>query len=289
MGEGDAEDDNQESARLLVISDEKFPPEWLRMAQAIGFDYDLSVSSQALTLLKSSLYHAALVNLSAPPQSLALIEQARNLTNCRQVPLAVLAERENLNAAFKAGASFALPRPITPELLENTLGAIYRVVLGLRRQYARYRVELPLILQLEGRAIEAKATDIGTGGMALVASEPLPLQTKVSVRFKLPGSEQEIVVVGEIRWTDHLGRAGLSFNLFAEPGRHALDDWMARRHLGIERRLPALPPPPPAASVASFEVPPEPAPLAGRIVLGAFFAIFSLLMLAFWIYFAITS
>ena len=38
-----------------------------------------------------------------------------------------------------------------------------------------------------------------------------------------------------------------------------------------------------------FEAPPEPAPRAGRIVLGAFLALFSLMMLAFWIYFAITS
>jgi len=277
----------EDAGRLLIISEEQVSLDLLRAAQGVGFDYDVCDFSQAVASLKTNAYHAALVNAGTSEKALALIAEARNLSNCRQVPIAALVEAKDVNSAFRSGASFALPRPVTPELLENTLGAVYRIAVGLRRQSARYRVQVPLTLVLDGHTIEAKVTDIGTGGMALVASEPLVSGASVSIRFTLPGGEQEIVAVGEIRWTDYQGRAGLCFNALAEGGRAALDDWMARRHLGMEAAAPKrLPRADPFAN--TFEVAAKHS-TRGRALLGAFLGFFCLIMLGFWIYFALTS
>jgi hypothetical protein len=197
-----------------------------------------------------------------------------------------------VNSAFRAGASFVVPRPVTSDLLKNTLAAIYRIAVGLRRQYARYRVEMPLILTVAERSIDAKATDIGDGGMALVASEPLTSGAVVSVRFVLPGSQEQIVVVGEIRWADHLGRAGFSFNTIAGAGRAPLENWLARRHAGIDHPVPLHAPVtieqrPPLVTTADKAA--DLGRRTARIALSAVLVAFCLFVLGFWAYIALTS
>jgi PilZ domain-containing protein len=214
------------------------------------------------------------------------------ISTCRQVPIVVLADPEDVNSAFRAGASFAVPRPVTPDLLRNTLAAIYRIAVGLRRQYARYRVEMSLSLTVADRSINAKVTDIGNGGMALVASEPLATGTVVSVCFVLPGCEEQIVAVGEIRWTDPYGRAGCSFNSIAGTGRASLENWLARRHAGIDHPGPSQAPAtvaqrPPQATTADEAA--DPAAKTTRIFLSGVLVAFCLFVLGFWVYIALTS
>src|SRR5512147_1579335 len=136
-----------ESAPLLLItSANQVEPDLLLEAQAVGFDCDVCMLPQALSLLKSGVYIAAVVDVGTPEETFSLIEQARGNSTCRQVPIVALADPTDVNSAFRAGASFAVPRPFTPDLLRNTLAAIHRIAVGLRRQYARYRVELSLSL-----------------------------------------------------------------------------------------------------------------------------------------------
>jgi len=242
--------------------------------------------------LKSSAYHAAFVDIGAPEEALSLIEQARGISTGRQIPSVALADPADVNSAFRAGASFAVPRPANPDLLRNTLATIYRIAVGLRRQYARYRVEMPLTLTCGGSSSDAKATDIGDGGIALVASEPLVSGSVVSVRFVLPGSEEQIVAVGEIRWADRHGRAGLCFNSLAGTGRASLENWLARRHAGLDHPVPlhapvALVQRPPLVTTADAAT--DPARRTASFALSAVLVAFCLFVIVFWIYVALTS
>lgn len=211
------------------------------------------------------------------------------MPTCRQVPIVALADPGDLNSAFRAGASFAVPRPVAPDLLENTLCAIYRLAVGFRRQYARHPVELPLTLVLNGRSIEAKATDIGTGGMALGSPELLDSGAIVTVRFALPGSEEQITALGEIRWTDRQGRAGLRFNSVADNGRGVLQNWIVGRHTSAEHSLPS---PSPQQRVSVPEASDDvfsPARDTDNTALIVFLIACSLLVVGFWIYIALTN
>ena len=283
----------RESAPLLLItSADQVESNLMLEAQAVGFDCDVCMFPQALSLLKRNAYYAAVVDVGAAQEAFSLIEQARGNSTCRQVPIVALADPTDVNSAFRAGASFAVPRPFTPDLLRNTLAAIYRIAVGLRRQYARYRVELSLSLTVEDRSINAKATDIGNGGMALVASEPLASGTQVSVCFVLPSCEEQIVAVGEIRWTDHYGRAGLCFNSIAGTGRASLENWLARRHAGLDHPVPSRAPAalvqsPSQATTADAAV--DPARKTTRIFLSGVLVAFCLFVLGFWVYVAFTS
>jgi len=282
-----------DSAPLLIITAaDQVGSDLLLEAGAVGFDCDVCMFPQALSLLKSGGYIAAVVDIGAPEEAFSLIEQARGNSPGRQIPIVALADPADVNSAFRAGASFAVPRPVTADLLRNTLAAIYRIAVGLRRQYARYRIEMSLTLTVAERSINAKATDVGNGGMALVAAEPLASGTAVSVCFVLPGSEEQIVAVGEIRWNDPYGRAGLSFNSIAGTGRATLENWLARRHAGIDQPVashaPAtLVPHPPQATTADAAL--DPARKTTRIFLSGVLVAFCLFVLGFWIYVVLTS
>lgn len=60
------------------------------------------------------------------------------------------------------------------------------------------------------------ARNISTTGMFVEMSDPLPLQTKVIVRFQVPGDEGSICAIGRVQnqyrvhYTDHRGLRGLS-------------------------------------------------------------------------------
>jgi CheY-like chemotaxis protein len=282
-----------ESARVLLItSADQVGPDLLLQTQAVGFDWDVCTFPQALSFLQSNAYHAAVVDVGAPEEAFSLIAQARGISTGRQIPIVALADPADVNSAFRAGASFVVPRPVTSDLLGNTLAAIYRIAVGLRRQYARYRVQVQLSLTVAGRSIDAKATDIGDGGMALVASEPMTSGAGVSVRFVLPGSEEQIVAVGEIRWADHHGRAGFCFNSIAGTGRASLDNWLARRHAGIDHPVPLHAPVtleqrPPLVTTPDEAA--DPARRTGRLALIVVLAAFCLFVVGFWAYIALTS
>jgi CheY-like chemotaxis protein len=277
---------------LLITSAPQVASDLLAEAQEVGFDCDVCMFPQALSLLKSGAYIAAVVDVGTPQEAFSLIEQARGISTSRQVPIVALANPGDVNSAFRVGASFAVPRPVTPDLLRNTLAAIFRISVGLRRQYARYRVEMSLSLTVADRSINAKATDIGNSGMALVAAEPLLCGTVVSVCFVLPGCADQIVVVGEIRWTDPYGRAGLCFNSIAGTGRTSLENWLARRHAGIDHPEPSHAPAtvaqlPPQATTADKAA--DPAAKTTRIFLSGALVAFCLFVIGFWIYIALTS
>jgi CheY-like chemotaxis protein len=283
----------QDSTRVLLITSvDQVEPDLLLQAQAVGFDWDVCTFPQALSFLQSSAYHAAVVDVGAPEEAFSLIEQARGISTGRQIPILALADPEDVHSAFRAGASFVVPRPLTPDLLRNTLATIYRIAVALQRLYARYRVEVTLTLTFAERSINAKATDIGDGGMALVAAEPLASGEVVSVCFVLPGSEEQIVAVGEIRWADHLGRAGFSFNSIAWTGRASLENWLARRHAGIDQPVPMHAPVileqrPPLVTTADKAA--DPARRTARLALSAVLVAFCLFVIGFWAYIALTS
>ncbi|MGI9102619.1 MAG: PilZ domain-containing protein [Terriglobales bacterium] len=280
-------------ARLLLITfDDALGGDFIIQARLSGFDCDVCQLHQALPFLAGGAYDAVLVDVADATTGIPFIEELRRQGTTRQIPVAVVADAVVLQSAFRSGASFGIPRPVTSDLLKNTLAAMYRIAIGQRRQYARYPVELPLVMTIKDTTMEAKATDVGYGGLALVAPIPLEKGTSVTVRFTLSGFSEPIIAVGEIRWTDHQGRAGLCFTTLAGAGSPALDSWIARRHAGTPDPEPAAADAPVAPCprlASSAEAAADPARRTGRLLLGIVLFAFCLFVIGFWIYVATTS
>jgi c-di-GMP-binding flagellar brake protein YcgR len=69
-----------------------------------------------------------------------------------------------------------------------------------RRRYVRVAVDSPVSYVREGseQAKQGHSSDLGGGGIRLATAEDLPLGSVLTLRFKIPGGDQEVVARGRI-------------------------------------------------------------------------------------------
>ncbi len=98
-----------------------------------------------------------------------------------------------------------------------------------RRTDPRYDRRLDVEILLDGKKHVATSKNLSLGGMFVEIVDPLPVQTTVQVRFRVPTQPEPIDVTGEIRWVERApaGQAagmGIRFH-----GLRARDVWALNR------------------------------------------------------------
>ena len=101
-----------------------------------------------------------------------------------------------------------------------------------RRRSERHELKTMVYLQLEHSTLPAITIDIGEHGLALKASEPVPMSSNVPFRCKLPGTDFTLHGHADVIWASEHGRAGLFFSRLAPASRKHLKQWLARRARG---------------------------------------------------------
>jgi hypothetical protein len=272
---------------LLLISSSAAVSELTAVARAVGFRYETCDLQRALPLLLSNSYDAAVVDFDAAEPCLQFLEEVRAVAS-RKIPVAAIVNAPDLPSATRAGASVSLPRPVAPDSLRKTLASVYGIAISQRRRYQRCPVELPVVLTVDGESIEAKSTDIGSGGMAVVAPVPLATGSAVNVRFLLPGTERTVVASAEVRWADGRGRAGLCFT-----AREAIapENWTTPVHAATPEAvsLPALRETMRTSPAVTPETTTDAAVRSGQLVLSVFLTLFCTVVVGFWIWLAISN
>jgi hypothetical protein len=76
----------------------------------------------------------------------------------------------------------------------------------------------------------APTDDVGIGGAYVLTAEPLPIGALLEVEIWPPGSDEAIVVRGEVRWVergDARGGMGVAFGTLTTASMLALSDYFA--------------------------------------------------------------
>ena len=90
-----------------------------------------------------------------------------------------------------------------------------RVVLGIPIQY-RF-----------GNTIAAALTlNLGRGGIAIRTTSPLDAGAKVKVRFRMPGSKQDIDAEGSVAWSDRRVGMGVQFEVVDSANQTIIDSFV---------------------------------------------------------------
>lgn len=131
--------------------------------------------------------------------------------------------------AFHSGANRILYRPIESELVRDALKTTRKPKTN-RRKATRYDTKTLVYLELEGRTIAGVTIDIGEHGLALQATEPVPMSSNIVFRCVLPGTDQSVHGHADVMWAGDHGRAGLFFSKMAPAARKQLKQWLHRRH-----------------------------------------------------------
>ena len=131
--------------------------------------------------------------------------------------------------AFQSGASRILYRPLETEQVKDALKAGRKTRKSNRRKSTRYEVKTLVDLDLEGGTLPAVSIDIGEHGLALQATEPVPMSSNLAFRCVLPGTDVTLQGHADVIWASDQGRAGLFFTKLAPAARKHLKHWLSKR------------------------------------------------------------
>ncbi|SRR5581483_3088926 len=183
-------------------------------------DFDLAGAEEAIRM-------ASLLPPSQKPALLAIATRAWPATG----------------EAFQSGASRILYRPLTGELIREALKSGRKAGRSNRRKSERYEVKTLVYLELEHETIAGISIDIGEHGLAIQATDPVPVQANLPFRCVLPGTDTKLQGHADVIWASDQGRAGLFFSNLSSAGRKHLKHWLTKRgHHGKHAVRDLLPP-----------------------------------------------
>jgi ActR/RegA family two-component response regulator len=130
--------------------------------------------------------------------------------------------------AFQSGAGRILYRPLQADELRDALTP-KRTEKHPHRRSARYEMKALVNLEIGDRTLQAITIDIGEHGLALQASEPIPVTSNLTFRCILPGTDFTLHGHADVIWASERGRAGLFFSKLGSVSRKHLQDWLQKR------------------------------------------------------------
>ena len=96
-----------------------------------------------------------------------------------------------------------------------------------KRRQKRVAVDLWIEVDRDGELYFQRATNLSSGGAFFDKTIPLPVGTRVSMRFPLPGEDTEIACAGKIVNTAEWGM-GVEFIGLPEEAQRALERVLSR-------------------------------------------------------------
>ena len=130
--------------------------------------------------------------------------------------------------AFQSGASRILYRPLDSEQLKEALKADKKTRKTARKS-ERYEVKTLVYLDFESGTLSGVSIDIGEHGLAVQATEPVPMSSNLAFRCLLPGTDITLQGHADVMWASDQGRAGLFFSKLSTTARKHLKQWLNKR------------------------------------------------------------
>jgi CheY-like chemotaxis protein len=197
----------------------------------LGIELVNSASGQeALELVMSGRCSTLIVDFDLPGAE-EVIRMAAMLPAGQKPALLAVASRAwpGTGQAFQSGASRILYRPLEPEPLIQALKDGKKNHKVNQRKSARYEVKTLVYLDLESGTLPGVSIDIGEHGLALQATEPVPVSSNLAFRCVLPGTNVTLHGHADVIWASDQGRAGLFFSKLAPAARKHLKQWLHKR------------------------------------------------------------
>jgi len=131
--------------------------------------------------------------------------------------------------AFQSGASRILYRPLVTEHVKEALKTDRKNRKATRRKSARYELKTLVYLDFETGTLSGVSIDIGEHGLAVQATEAVPMSSNLAFRCLLPGTNVTLQGHADVIWASDGGRAGLFFSKLSPAARKHLKHWLSKR------------------------------------------------------------
>jgi CheY-like chemotaxis protein len=193
--------------------------------------------ASATNKLCHSKFEAVVVDFKQRTEALELLKKSRQMTSHKaSVVLAILNSNDEMPAAFRAGASFVLVKPLSATVLMRTLRVSYPLMVNEKRRSFRCPLQVPVYVSLGAQPeILATTINISEVGIALTGSTGLQVGDRVALRLTLPHTQTAAKITAEVCWCDPAGQAGMEFVQVSATVKEYLVSWLAAR---LEEYLP---------------------------------------------------
>ena len=104
-----------------------------------------------------------------------------------------------------------------------------------RRSGPRVVLGIPVAYRLGNTIASALTLNISHGGIAIRTTNPLEVNTKMKVRFRLPGAAKDVDAEGRVAWSESRVGMGLHFTKLAAVDQTDIDDFV-RKHFFSNRK-----------------------------------------------------
>ncbi len=187
-------------------------------------------SQEALELVMTGCSSTMIVDFDLPGAEEA-IRMAALLPPSQKPALLAVASRmwPGTGEAFQSGASRILYRPLASEQVKDALKTDKKPGKSARRNADRYEVKTLVYLDFAGETVSGISIDIGEHGLALQATDPVPINSNVPFRCVLPGTDITLHGHADVIWSSDRGRAGVFFSKLSPAARKHLKHWLSGR------------------------------------------------------------
>jgi CheY-like chemotaxis protein len=199
--------------------------------EELGIELEKCSSGQkALELVMTGHCSTLIVDFDLPGAD-EVIRMAALLPPAQKPDLLAVASRAwpGTGQAFQSGANRILYRPLESEQVKEALKSDAKSKKANRRKAARYDVKTLVYLDLESGTLPGVSIDIGEHGLAIQATEPVPMSSNLAFRCVLPGTDLTLHGHADVIWASDQGRAGLFFSKLAPAARKHLKHWLNKR------------------------------------------------------------
>lgn len=142
------------------------------------------------------------------------------------IALGIIRDDSQVRDIYSSGANFIIRKPVTYEEAGRVLRTARSLVSRMRRHFLRCVIDTLAYVRVDGVDEKPMLLDIGEGGLAIQALEPLETRRAFAVHFGLPGDKEEFEAVATAVWSDPSGRCGLRFLGMPPVHRHRLKQWL---------------------------------------------------------------
>ncbi len=220
--------------QALLVSKDDLATETLTQVLAnFGVAVDRSSAADvAVARMDEQHFDQIIVDFDDPGTASLVLENNRRAASPKQgnpaVTVALLREASQIRAILGAGAHFILVKPITHDQADATLRAATALLKRERRQSFRVPVQAPVSLRTqEAQHLEGILLDVSSGGMDVLAANPLPSSALAHFSFELPDSNVQVEGDAEVAWSSANGQTGLRFLDMDVRMRESLNEWLA--------------------------------------------------------------
>jgi ActR/RegA family two-component response regulator len=187
---------------------------------------------EALKLVTAGRCSTLIVDFDLPDAE-QVISMAALLPPAQKPVLLAVASRvwPGTGQAFQSGASRILYRPLDKEQITDALRSSRKPANTTRRKAPRYELKTVVYLDVDGGGtISGISIDIGEHGLAMQATEPVPMSSNLAFHCVLPGTDISLDGHADVIWASDQGRAGLFFTKLSPAARKHLKQWLGKRH-----------------------------------------------------------